>query len=113
MTLDHIKLAISLLSRSDYFKELETNNTMTIEISRRVFRADITANENLAKVPLWQVQEVGLYRQSPIMREGDRKCVEKLLKDVVRLIKEWDSMEGLTREGQDGHVTITEKTPQI
>lgn len=110
MTLDHIKL--SILSRSDYFKELETNNTMTIEISRRVFRADITANENLAKVPLWQVQEVGLYRQSP-MREGDRKCVEKLLKDVVSLIKEWDSMEGLTREGQDEHVTITEKTPQI
>lgn len=47
------------------------------------------------------------------MREGDRKCVEKLLKDVVSLIKEWDSMEGLTREGQDGHVTITEKTPKI
>ena len=56
---------------------------MTIEISRRVFRADIRANESPAKAPLWQVQEVGLYRQSPIMRKDYRKCVEKLLKDVV------------------------------
>lgn len=71
MTLDLIKSAISLLSRSDYFKELEANNTMTIDISRRVFRADIRANESPAKAPLWQVQEVGLYRQHPIMREDD------------------------------------------
>lgn len=83
MTLDLIKLAISLLSRSDYFKELEASNTMTIDISRIVFRAHIRANESPAKAPLWQVQEVGLYRQRPIMRKDYRKGVEKLLKDVV------------------------------
>lgn len=86
---------------------------MTIDISRRMFRADIRANESPAKAPLWQVQEVGLYRQRSIMRGDDRKGVEKLLKDVVSFVKEWDSMEGLTREGQDGHITIREKTPKI